>query len=263
MAEETRTLVEVNSRTINGREVLAVTSIQVAEHFGKEHFHVMRDIKNTVDKCSESFNASNFGLVEYTDAKGEKRPMYVLSKDGFMMVTMGYTTPEAMRIKEVYISRFNEMEQELVKKTASAPVVPMSLDDKMRAVGTILGYAGLMGNQKALAADKFFKHETGVSALGICGVVLVNPRQKQLLTPTELGKLLDGTSAKNINIQLALEGLQWRTPNGSWEPTEEGRAAGGTLLDTGKKHSDGTPVCQLKWPESVTDRLRKYLRDDC
>ena len=263
MAEETRTLVEVNSRTINGREVLAVTSIQVAEHFGKEHFHVMRDIKNTVDKCSESFNASNFGLVEYTDAKGEKRPMYVLSKDGFMMVTMGYTTPEAMRIKEFYISRFNEMEQELVKKTASAPVVPMSLDDKMRAAGTILGYAGLMGNQKALAADKFFKHETGVSALGICGVVLVHPRQQQLLTPTELGKLLDGTSAKNINSQLALEGLQWRTPNGSWEPTEEGRAAGGTLLDTGKKHSDGTPVCQLKWPESVTDRLRKYLRDDC
>lgn len=81
----------------------------------------MRDIKNTVDKCSESFNASNFGLVEYTDAKGEKRPMYVLSKDGFMMVTMGYTTPEAMRIKEAYIARFNDMEEQL---RTTSPLLP-------------------------------------------------------------------------------------------------------------------------------------------
>ena len=68
MNDSVKSLVEVSTRTINGKEVLAVTSLQVAKHFGKEHFHVMRDIKNTVDKCSESFNASNFGLVEYTDA---------------------------------------------------------------------------------------------------------------------------------------------------------------------------------------------------
>jgi hypothetical protein len=31
-------------------------------------------------------------------------------------------------------------------------------------------------------------------------------------------------------------------------------------LDTGKKHGDGTPVKQIKWPASVIDRIRKHLK---
>ena len=42
--------------------------------FEKEHKNVLADIRNTIAKCSESFNALNFELVEYTDTKGEKRP---------------------------------------------------------------------------------------------------------------------------------------------------------------------------------------------
>ena len=90
-----------------------VTSLRIAEAFGKEHYNVVRDIRATSSKCSESFNALNFELVDYKDAKGETRPMYLLSKDGLMMLTMGYTTPEAMRVKEAYIARFNEMEERL------------------------------------------------------------------------------------------------------------------------------------------------------
>lgn len=30
----------------------------------------LRDIRETMDKCSESFTASNFGLSEYTDSTG-------------------------------------------------------------------------------------------------------------------------------------------------------------------------------------------------
>lgn len=121
MNDSVKSLVEVSTRTINGKEVLAVTSLQVAEHFGKEHFNVLNDIRRTIDKCSESFNALNFQAVEYTDAKGEKRPMYLLSKDGFMMVAMAYITPEAMRIKEAYIARFNEMEEQL---RTTSPLLP-------------------------------------------------------------------------------------------------------------------------------------------
>lgn len=95
--------IEISLKKINDKEVPAVTSLQVAEAFGKEHRNVLADIRNTISKCSESFNALNFQLVKYTDTKGEERPMYLLSKDGLMMVTMGYTTPEAMRIKEAYI----------------------------------------------------------------------------------------------------------------------------------------------------------------
>lgn len=63
-------LVKVES--VSGKP--CVTSLQVAEAFGKEHYNVVRDIRNTIAKCSESFNAFNFELVEYTDTKGERRP---------------------------------------------------------------------------------------------------------------------------------------------------------------------------------------------
>lgn len=113
--------IEVTLNRINGNEIPAITSLQVAEHFRKNHKDVLRDIRVTIEKCSHEFNERNFAPVEYTDAKGEKRPMYVLSKDGFMMVAMGYTTPEAMAIKESYIARFNEMEERLRNSIPGLP----------------------------------------------------------------------------------------------------------------------------------------------
>ncbi|WP_300709708.1 Rha family transcriptional regulator [uncultured Desulfovibrio sp.] len=113
--------IEITVKELNGRHIPAVTSQQVAAAFGKEHKNVMRDIREIMDKCSESFNALNFELVTYKDAKGEERPMYLLTKDGLMMVTMGYTTSEAMRVKEAYIARFNEMEERL---RGDSPAIP-------------------------------------------------------------------------------------------------------------------------------------------
>lgn len=108
--------ITLSLHTLNGRTVPAVTSVQAAEAFGKRHKHVMRDIRETIAKCSESFTGPNFGPSDYTDSTGRKLPCYLLSKDGLLMVTMGYTTPDAMRVKEAYIRRFNEMEAELARR---------------------------------------------------------------------------------------------------------------------------------------------------
>lgn len=67
---------------IEVREGKAVTSsLVVAEYFGKAHKDVLRAIKSL--DCSELFNQRNFAPVEYVDKKGEKRPMYYLTRDGF------------------------------------------------------------------------------------------------------------------------------------------------------------------------------------
>ena len=61
-------LVSIELHDINGKRVPAVTSLQVAEAFGKEHKHVVRDIRNLLE--SDDFTETNFGLSEYTDSTG-------------------------------------------------------------------------------------------------------------------------------------------------------------------------------------------------
>ena len=90
-----------------------VSSRDVARVFGKEHFHVLRDIQNL--GCSESFNHLNFEEVTYEDAKGEERLEYIMTRDGFAFLAMGFTGPKAAQFKEAYIARFNAMEKELIR----------------------------------------------------------------------------------------------------------------------------------------------------
>lgn len=93
-----------------------VSSLAVAEHFEKEHKHVMRDVREL--GCSEEFARSNFGLGSYMDAQGQERPAVNLTKDGFVMLVMGYTGPKAMAFKEAYIGEFNRMDAELRRRDA-------------------------------------------------------------------------------------------------------------------------------------------------
>ena len=109
--QETNELIEIE----NGQPV--TTSLKVAEIFGKLHKNVLRDIQEKIlPNISEEFNQLNFELVNYQDSKGEYRPMYYITRDGFTMVAMGYTGAKAMKFKEVYINEFNKMEAMLQKR---------------------------------------------------------------------------------------------------------------------------------------------------
>ena len=87
------------------------TSLDVAETFEKEHFHVLRNIEKLA--CSEEFRESNFGLSSYRSAQNKNLPMYCMTRDGFTLLVMGYTGELAMKFKEGYIRQFNAMEAEL------------------------------------------------------------------------------------------------------------------------------------------------------
>lgn len=96
--------------------VAKTTSVAVAEYFGKDHKHVLRDIETL--ECSEEFNKSNFGLITYTDARGRKQPCYEMTKNGCIFLTMGYNGKKAAQIKEKYIKKFDEMERFISTLTA-------------------------------------------------------------------------------------------------------------------------------------------------
>lgn len=87
----------------------AVTSSRlVADYFGKRHDTVIRTIRKL--GCSSEFNRHNFVEITYIDTRGRKQPEYLMTKDGFTILAMGFTGAKAMQFKEAYIKAFNKME---------------------------------------------------------------------------------------------------------------------------------------------------------
>ena len=226
--------------------VLVTTSRNVAEVFGKNHADVVRDVRNILSNLSntdKNWGIRNFADTPYTHPQnGQTYSEYLITKDGLTLLVMGYTGPKAMQFKLAYINRFNEMEAQLQSGN-------LSIERKLNAAKIILEPAGIEGNQLTLALDKVYKANTGESLLAQTGVQLIAPTQERLVNPTDLGKSL-GLSAIKVNQRLAELGYQARKGK-EWELTEKGKAAGGVYLDTGKKHGNGAPVRQVKWPSTM------------
>jgi len=106
----------------DAHDTARVDSLFVAQAFEKTHAHVLRDIAKITEAksgLSEEFIKTNFMADFYRDATGRKLPCYQMTRDGFTMLVMGYTGQKAMRFKELYIRRFNEMES-FIKTLVSA-----------------------------------------------------------------------------------------------------------------------------------------------
>lgn len=260
-------LIETNSTSIdvhaNANGVLVTTSRNVAAVFGKPHNDVLKAIRATLENAPDKeFTEGNFSLSKYRDSTGRELPEYLLTRDGFTLVAMGFTGPKAMAFKVAYIKRFNEMEAALKQQQGTGD---RKLPELLSGAEIVLAAAGLTGNQLALALDKAYKAHTGASALATSGVQLVTPKQEVLFTPTQIAEELNlrfGSNewgARKVNRLLAEQGYQVKKA-GRWEPTEKGLEAGAVLLDTGKAHNNGAPVTQLKWRSSIVAAISKEYR---
>ena len=95
--------------TRNNDGELVVTSRQVAEDFGKQHQHVTQAIENLISE--NSLLKSMMMESEYTTERGRKYKEYLLTRDGFSLLVMGFTGSRALEWKLKYIEAFNKMEQ--------------------------------------------------------------------------------------------------------------------------------------------------------
>ena len=87
---------------------------------GRNDFNglLCKGIRNLM--VSKDFTERNFALSAYADPTGRSLPMYHLTRDGFMILAMGYTGAKAMALKEAYIAEFNRMEAELANRPSIA-----------------------------------------------------------------------------------------------------------------------------------------------
>lgn len=125
----------------------------------------------------------------------------------------------------------------------------------------IFELAGITGNQLILAADKVYKRCTGFSALLAGDIQLEAPVKEQALTPSQIAETLGigkgKKGARKVNNMLEIFGFQ-RKIGDNWEPLGKGREYA-VVLDAGKKHSDGTPIRQVKWNSSILSVIENEL----
>ncbi|HEM6865074.1 MULTISPECIES: Rha family transcriptional regulator [Providencia] len=89
------------------------TSKKIADYFGKRHDNVLRKIRQVRDECPDNFAQLNFEEADFIDKNGDIQPMYKLSKDGYMLLVMGFTGKAAMLIKIKFIQAFNWMAEQI------------------------------------------------------------------------------------------------------------------------------------------------------
>ena len=93
---------------------IVTTSKNVAEVFGKEHKNVLQSIESLMSEDGLK-NQPMFQESTYEDVYGRNKKMYIINRDGFSLLCMGFTGSKALSWKLKYIEAFNLMEKKLTE----------------------------------------------------------------------------------------------------------------------------------------------------
>lgn len=100
----------------NGQPV--TNSLLVAQKFERRHSDVIKSIEKLLanEKVRRLFISTT-----YVDDQSKERPMYIMDRDGFTVLTMGFNGEKALEFKLDYINAFNEMEKRLKEQQNLSP----------------------------------------------------------------------------------------------------------------------------------------------
>lgn len=119
--------------------VPVTTSKAVADQFDKRHADILRAIEDLKPHLTTQFCVVNFFKSEY-ESRGKSYPYYIMTKDGFTMLVMGFTGAKAIQFKEAYITAFNQMQRALLGGGVSAPAPALkSIERRLEALEQATG----------------------------------------------------------------------------------------------------------------------------
>lgn len=168
------------------------TSLLVAERFGKEHKNVLRDIENL--SCSEEFRRLNFEHTPYVHPQnGQTYKMYVMTKDGFTFLVMGYTGETAGKFKEEFINSFNKMEKYIRG-------LPESIPNFNNPAESARAWADEY-EKRVLAEKKEIESKNRIDKL---------IHDSKTYTTSEIAKELGMSSARKLNDILTSKKIQYK-----------------------------------------------------
>lgn len=89
-------------------------SLLVAEKFGKRHDNVLRDIETLIVALLKIEDTPMFLKTTYIhEQNNQAHPMYLMNRDGFSLLVMGFTGSKALAFKLEFIEAFNRAEEML------------------------------------------------------------------------------------------------------------------------------------------------------
>lgn len=133
----------MSETNINVLDLICVSGDQIttdsktlAKKFGKQHSVVLRAYDNLL--CSDKFSQCNFAPSEFIDKRGKSQRVISMTKNGFVMLAMGFTGKEAVKFKEDYITAFDAMMDKLINRDKNLwqqmqTLISKEVESKVRA----------------------------------------------------------------------------------------------------------------------------------
>lgn len=223
---------------------------------------IAKDVCNVLalsdtSKALSTHPVDETNTIRDVDSHGREANLTAVNEAGLYRLIFKSRKEEAERFRKFIFS-------EVLPSIRKTGTYSSSLNEKSKAfpaaepvfksLHSVAQLFGLENNQALLYANKACRRETGIDFQNVLQIELKNETQICSFTPTELGSRI-GLSAMKFNMQLESMGFQEKR-NKDWCATEKGKPYS-VLLDAGKKHSDGTPIQQLKWLETVLEFFSK------
>lgn len=220
------------------------SSRQVAENFGKEHKDTLESIRQIL-AAENSATKSMFYETTFEN-RGKQYPMYLMNRDGFTLLAMGFTGKAALEWKLKYIAAFNEME----KKLAEQPQLTRS---------QLLATALIAAHEELEEKDKRIAELTPDAEFARAVCIADNCR-----TATSIAKDY-GLTAEKLNKLLYSQRVQYKDSDGQWvlyKPYQgkgytKNRKGKAIQRSNGKTYIPNTTVWTVEGEKLIHEQLKK------
>ncbi len=187
---------------MRGRDAVC-DSLEVAEHFGKEHRNIIQAIDNLT--AENSAVKKKFTVSTYKAENGHIYRRYYMNRDGFSLLVMGFNGKEALDWKMKYIEAFNRMEQLLAQKQTEVYKDTRAYQKAIRkqetdAIKALVDYAEGQGSRNAA------RYYSSLSKLADKTAGIEN---RDMATIEQLGTL---ALVENIIAKCIAEGIELQEP---------------------------------------------------
>jgi hypothetical protein len=205
------------------------------------------------DEFEEEISLGKISQSNYINSRGKEYQMFVLTISQAKQVLVR----ESKMVRKAVIHYLETIEEKVkalieasAKEQSKKIDTSATIFENLNRVATLFG---LKGNQALISANVATRKITGIDLQSTLGIELKSEDNEAYLTPTEIGKLLD-ISNRKVNALLTAHDYQ-DSIDGRYIPLTKGEPFA-VMIDSGKKHSDGSMIQQLKWKQSIVEELK-------